>query len=132
MPIDLRHDHSSGVTSVTLSGTLTRLDYRRVMPYLESIVVDCGKLNILLIFQNFEGWMPVELQGEAMSRLGELDDVHALAICAEEQWQVGLSSLLNCVSPSLGQMFPIEARSEASDWLVNAVRGSHKVSISAI
>lgn len=132
MPIHFQYDKSESITIVTLRGTLTRLDYRRVMPYLESLVVDCGKLSILLIFDAFEGWMPPELQGEALKRLGEMNDVEAVAICANPQWRAPLSQLCANTTNDHHATFPLSEVGSARRWLVQQRAMSRRSPLTAI
>jgi len=87
MPISVRYDTQSGVTAINMSGTLTRSDYRKLMPHLEAVADDSGPLKLCLIADEFQGWSPDTLAGEAMTNLGNTQQINRIAICAPSEWR---------------------------------------------
>ncbi len=118
MPITVRYDNTTGVTSINMSGTLTRSDYRKLMPHLEAVADDTGPLKLCLIASGFQGWSPQSLAGEAMTNLGNTQQINRIAICAPSEWR---KTLVETASRSCGarcRSFRVSEHDIADEWLV--------------
>ena len=117
MALDISYSAQSHITTIIMTGLLTRAEYRRMLPHLKSIAADTGPLHLVIVERDFEGWAPPELEGKALSALGSDNFLHRVAVVASEQWRVRLmntvisSSFVPCCS------FNLDQHAEAERWI---------------
>lgn len=100
-----------------VSGTLTREDYEQVIPEVEKIVSEQGKVRALVELNEFKGWTPVSLVDELRFDVRHRNDIEKVALVGEGRVQEAMAQIASPIFSGEVRFFPKEKMSEAKVWL---------------
>lgn len=100
-----------------VSGTIEKQDYEHIVPQLEKVVDDYGKIRALVEFNDFDGWKPNALVDELRFDIRHRNDVKRLAILGESKTQEWLTRLAAPIFSGEVRFFPKAQIQEAKAWL---------------
>ena len=117
MALETFYQTQSGITLLKLGGVLTRANYRRVLPHLESIADDTGPLRLVILENGFEGWAPEDLEGQVLKVLSSDHFLKKIAVVASPRWRTRLMETVvrNCKVPC--RSFDPQELEEAQKWI---------------
>lgn len=85
--IEVREEGDGGRLVVVASGRLTEEDYRELVPRLHEAIERHGKLRLLILLRDFEGWTPKALIEDLRFDLRHRKDFERAAIVGERRWE---------------------------------------------
>ena len=91
MAIELQIDKASKVLEARLSGQLTRKDYEEFIPQLERMINEHGRLDLLVLMQDFHGWDFGGLWEDTKFAFKHYGSIERMALVGETKWQKGMS-----------------------------------------
>ncbi len=108
--------------SVTLevSGTVTRADYEYIVPQLEKMVSDHGKVRALVQLNQFKGWTPGALVDELRFDIRHRKDFSRCAVLGERSVEKIGTKLAAPFFEGEVRFFPKEEIQHAKEWLAAA------------
>lgn len=102
---------------IEVSGTIEKTDYEHVVPQLEKVVEDYGKIRALLEFNEFHGWKPNALVDELRFDIRHRNDVKRLAVLGESKTQEWLTKLAAPIFSGDVKFFQKSEIQDAKSWL---------------
>lgn len=118
MPVELKREGESGtLLKVTARGKLEAKDYDRFSPAVEELIKQYGKLDILLVLDDFHGWTAGALWEDIKFDLKHFGDIRRLAIVGETKWEKGMATFCKPFTRAEIRFFERERLDEARNWL---------------
>jgi hypothetical protein len=119
MGVELLKDPSTKVVSVHATGKLTKEDYERFVPEIETIVKEQGKIRVLFEMHDFHGWQASALWEDIKFDLKHFADIERLAIVGEKRWEQGMAAFCRPFTSAKIKYFDHSLIEEARRWLVH-------------
>ena len=92
MPLELQYDPPTNVLTVKMSGKLQTGDYDTLTPYVEELMREHDKVDMLVILHDFHGWTAGALWGDVKFDAKHFRDIGKLAIVGETKWEQGMAT----------------------------------------
>jgi len=83
--INLTQDPSTAM--IRVEGKLTKEDYETLIPKLESLHEQSGKLNYFLVLHEFEGWEPKAFWEDLKFDWKHRHQMERIAVVGETKWE---------------------------------------------
>ena len=103
------------MAAISISGKLCSDDYAILVPELERLIKEHGKLRLLVELIDFEGWSAGAFWEDAKFDVKHFRDFERIAIVGENTWQRGMAMF--CKPFTTATVHYFEQRSEAQDWI---------------
>lgn len=117
MSLELRHDKKSKFLEVTIDGKLESKDYERFAPFVEDLIREHGKVDILLVLHDFHGWTAGALWEDVKFDAKHFRDIEKLAIVGETKWEKGMATFCKPFTTAKVRYFPREEIGAAQQWI---------------
>ena len=117
MSLELEHDTNAKVLIVTIGGKLEAKDYEELTPFVEDLIDQHGRLNILLVLHDFHGWTAGALWEDVKFDAKHFRDIRKLAIVGETQWEKGMATFCKPFTTATVKYFPREEMAAAQQWI---------------
>jgi len=114
---DLPEPLGGRVVEVRLSGKLTKADYEAFVPSLERDMERPGKLRLLVILSDFDGWTAGALWQDIKFDVKHFNDIDRLAIVGDERWEEGMAKFCSAFTGAEVRFFPLKKVPTARRWL---------------
>jgi len=105
------------ILDINLHGKLTSQDYKSLIPGIERLIRDRGKLRILVTMHEFDGWDLGALWEEIKREWKHFADVERLAIVSEETWQRRMACFCKPFTAAKLRHFTFDRLEQAYTWL---------------
>lgn len=105
------------VLEVAVSGKLTTESYAELVPMVEGIIKQYGKLRILFVMHDFHGWTAGALWEDTKFELHHFRDIERLAIVGESKWEQGMAVFCKPFTSATIKYFDIAKIADARDWI---------------
>ena len=105
------------ILDINLHGTLTSRDYDNLVPGIERLIRDRGKLRILVTMHDFDGWDVGGLWEEMKWEWKHFADIERLAIVGEERWQRWMACFCRPFTAATVRHFTFDRLEQAYTWL---------------
>ncbi len=115
--IELQSQPNSKTLSVKLSGKLTKEDYERFVPEVESLIKKHGKIRILLEMHDFHGWTVGALWEDIKFDVKHFKDIERLAMVGDRKWEAGMAAFCKPFTTAKVQYFDTSEAAKAAEWL---------------
>ena len=111
-------DLSEGnVLGIRLQGRLQEQDYSEILPEMDRIIKEHGKLRLLLELKGIQGIEPAELWESLRFDQSQFADYERLALVGEEEWEQVLAALSEPFTQGEVKFFPPVELREAWAWV---------------
>jgi hypothetical protein len=117
MSIQLNEPRSRNILTVRVSGKLAREDYRDFVPEIERLLVEHGKLRILLEMVDFHGWEPGALWEDIKFDLRHFTHLDRLAMVGDRRWEKAMSIFCKPFTTAKIRYFDRKEIDQARTWL---------------
>ena len=117
MSVQIDKDETARLLIVRASGKLTKEDYARFVPAVESFIREVGKLRLLFEMHGFHGWTAGALWEDVKFDLHHFADIERLALVGDTKWQEGMAVFCKPFTKANVEYFPSSRRAEALAWL---------------
>ncbi|HZJ17562.1 MAG TPA: STAS/SEC14 domain-containing protein [Chthoniobacteraceae bacterium] len=105
------------VLDINLHGKLTSRDYKYLVPEIERLIRNRGKIRILVTMHEFDGWDLGALWEEIKWEWKHFADVERLAIVGEERWQTWMACFCKPFTAATVRHFKFDRLEQAYTWL---------------
>ena len=102
---------------VHVTGKLTKEAYQKLVPLVDAQIRQYGKLRILLILQDFDGWTGGALWEDLKFDFKHWKDIQRLAIVGESKWEKGMAAFCKPFTKAEIRYFDLARIEEAREWL---------------
>src|SRR3954471_11523930 len=114
--VNQRHG-TSNILEVSVSGKLIARDYEYLIPQVEKMVAECGKIRILLHMVEFHGWTLAAAWQDAKFALRHFSAISKIAMVGDKDWENGMSKFCKPFTRAEIRFFDRSEREEALRWL---------------
>jgi hypothetical protein len=117
MPIQVNEENGGKILTIHVSGKLEKADYEHLVPELERLIMQHGKLRLLVDMSDFHGWEASAAWEDFKFGLKHFGDIERLAMVGEERWQHGMAIFCKPFTKATVRYFDHTDSAEARKWL---------------
>lgn len=117
MSVDLHEEAGGKVLVIRLTGKLTREDYERLVPEVERLIKERGKLRMLVQMDEFHGWTAGALWEDIRFDLKHFQDVERLALVGGRAWERGMAVFRKPFTRATIRYFDEGQADQAKAWV---------------
>jgi hypothetical protein len=122
MAVEASVEEISGnrILVVRASGRLTKEDYGHLVPEVERLIKEQGKIRLLFQMHDFHGWEPGALWEDVKFDIRHFADIERLAIIGEKRWEELMASFCKPFTTAEIRYFDHSESAEARRWIAGA------------
>lgn len=117
MTVELRELADGNSLEIHLTGKLVKQDYETLVPAVERLVKQHGKIRMLVEMRDFHGWTAGALWEDTKFATHHFHDIERLAIIGETRWEKGMATFCRPFTMAMVRYFDAAKASVARDWL---------------
>ena len=102
---------------IRTDGEVTQEDYDKVVPRLEQLIRENGKIRVLLDVPQFEGATPSALWRDLKFDAKHLSDVERMAVVEDEGWEDAAAQLAEPLTSAQVKTFSAQEADQARNWV---------------
>jgi hypothetical protein len=118
--VTLKETIGGKVLEIQLTGKLAKEDYQLLVPAVERLVKDHGKIRLLVEMHDFHGWTAGALWQDIKFDAKHFSHIERLAIVGESKWQHGMAVFCKPFTAAKIRYFDRPAIDQAREWLASA------------
>jgi hypothetical protein len=116
MSITMQHMTHDGYVEVHAAGKLDRSDYETLVPEIEQLIREEGKLRVVFVMEDFHGWTAGGLWEDVKFDVRHFNDVDRLAIVGDQKWHERMASLCRLFTTAEVKYFDRTQIEDARQW----------------
>src|ERR1035441_5055698 len=89
--VTLSETNGGKVLEIQLTGKLAKEDYEQLVPAVERLVKEHGRIRILVEMRDFHGWTAGALWEDIKFDAKHFKDIDRVAMVGETKWQQGMA-----------------------------------------
>jgi hypothetical protein len=117
VPVELKEFNDGKLLEVHLTGKLVTEDYETLVPAVERLVKQHGKMRLLVEMRDFHGWTAGALWEDTKFALHHFRDIERLAIVGEAKWEKGMATFCKPFTTAEVRYFDHTQADEARAWV---------------
>jgi hypothetical protein len=118
MPVALNQKHgTSNVLEVIVTGKLTHRDYETLVPMVEEMVSEFGKIRVLFDMVDFHGWDIGGIWDDTKFTFHHFADISRIAMVGDKAWEKGMSTFCKPFTKAEVRYFDRSEMERAREWL---------------
>jgi hypothetical protein len=110
-------DEGVKVLEIDLHGKLLPEDYETFVPETERLIAQFGKVRILVIMHDFDGWSAGALWNGIQWNSKRFNRVERLAVVGEKAWHRWMTGFCRALTSARVRYFTPDQLDEANEWL---------------
>ena len=112
------HEDPNGkLIVVQLSGKLSKEDYEKFVPRVESAIKQNGKVRVLVQMHEFHGWELGALWEDMKFDMKHFADIERLALVGDSKWEAGMATFCKPFTTASIRYFDESKTAEAESWI---------------
>jgi hypothetical protein len=104
------------VAELHVLGRVTQDDMKEILPKLEAFIARHGKIRIVEVIENFEGFDPATMLDGIKFDIAHLTDVTHAAVVSDIGWIGFVTRATAMMMPLTVRMFEMDQLQKARDW----------------
>lgn len=130
MPVVMQHMTHDGYVEVHVSGKLDKADYEGMVPEIEQLIREEGKLRLVFVLDDFHGWTAGAIWEDLKFEVRHFNDVDRLAIVGEKKWHERMAGVCRLFTTGDVKYFEQHEMDEARQWVRNvAIEHNQRASV---
>jgi hypothetical protein len=121
MAVTLQEEAGGKLLVVHLSGKLTKDDYERLVPEVERLIQQHGKLRMLVRMHDFHGWTLGGLWEDVKFDWKHFADIERLAFVGDRKWEASMAAFCKPFTTAKIHYFDQAQADEAFRWILEGV-----------
>lgn len=117
MSVHLETQEGNPTIEVQVSGKLTSSDYDMLVPAVEALISEHGKVRILFDMHDFHGWDLGALWKDTKFAMHHFRDIDRIAAVGESKWQKGMTTFCKPFTAAKIRYFERSQIADARHWL---------------
>lgn len=117
MPIQVTEEDGGKMLVVHVSGKLAKEDYERFVPEFERLLLQHGKLRLLLDMTGLHGWEAGALWEDTKFAIHHFADIERIGVVGEEKWQHAMATFCKPFTKAKVRFFEHTGVAEARKWV---------------
>ena len=118
--VTLSETNGGKVLEIQLTGKLAKEDYEQLVPAVERLVKEHGRIRILVEMRDFHGWTTGALWEDLKFDAKHFKDIERVAMVGETKWQHGMAIFCKPFTTAKVRYFDGPATDQAREWLAAA------------
>jgi hypothetical protein len=118
--VTLKELNAGKVLEVHLTGKLAAEDYDQLVPTVERLVKQHGKIRLLVQMHDFHGWTAGALWKDIKFDAKHFRDIERIAMVGETKWQHGMAVFCKPFTAAQVQYFDHAQSEKALAWLTGS------------
>jgi hypothetical protein len=118
MPMQIKEENGGKIVAVQVTGKLVKADYERVVPELDRLIRQHGKVSLLFELTGFHGWDAGGLWDEIKLDLKHFADVKRFAVVGDKMWEHEMTNFCKPFTKATIRYFEQGNAPEARKWLL--------------
>ncbi len=106
-----------GVLAIKASGKLTDADYQQLIPEMEKLIREYGKISVFVELEDFKGWEPKAAWDDLRFGMQHDEDFHRIAVVGDNLLEKEAIALVNLFTEGEMRFFKKDEASDAWGWL---------------
>lgn len=119
MPLEIAENTEPDLLQVTVSGKLTSEDYATFVPAVDGMIEAAGRIRILFVMQDFEGWDAGAAWEDTKFAIDHFHDIRKIALIGETSWEQWMAIICRPFTMAEIQFFGPDQRTAALQWLAD-------------
>lgn len=119
MMIEKLQPEKGNVIAFKLSGKLHDEDYKGFVPEIEALIERHGKIRLLFLLQNFQGWDLHAAWDDIIFDIKHYRDLERIALVGDQAWKKWMVILSKPFTAAETRFFPGDEIDAAWDWLLD-------------
>ena len=115
--VTLNETNGGKVLEIQLTGKLAKEDYEQLVPAVERLVKEHGRIRILVEMRDFHGWTAGALWQDIKFDAKHFKDIERVAMVGETKWQHGMAIFCKPFTTAKVRYFDRPATDQAREWL---------------
>jgi hypothetical protein len=115
--VTLNETNGGKVLEIQLTGKLAKEDYEQLVPAVERLVKEHGRIRILVEMHDFHGWTAEALWEDIKFDARHFRDIERVAMVGETKWQQGMAVFCKPFTSAKIRYFDRAALNDARAWL---------------
>lgn len=103
-----------------LSGKLHDEDYQRFVPLVDAELAKEGRLNLLVLFQDFHGWDAHALWDDIKFAATHYNKIQRIALVGDRTWEKWMAAVCKPFTNAQVRYFDVSELEAAKAWLAAA------------
>jgi hypothetical protein len=118
MPIQIEEEEEEDGQSVAVrvTGKLVEADYACLVPELERLIQQHGKLRLLFELSGFQGWDAGALWDEIKFDMKHFADIERLAVIGDKKWEHAMTAFCKPFTKASIRYFDSAEAADARKW----------------
>jgi hypothetical protein len=117
MSVQVSEDLEQRIVSVRVTGKLTKEDYSKLVPEVETALARSGKINMEFDLHDFHGWAAGALWEDVKFDVKHFSDIGRVAIIGDKKWEHGLAVFAKPFTAAKIKYFDRARARDAETWL---------------
>jgi hypothetical protein len=118
--VALKETNGGKVLEILLTGKLAKEDYDQLVPAMERLIKEHGRIRILVEMRDFHGWTAGALWQDFKFDAKHFTDIERVAMVGETKWQHGMAIFCKPFTTASICYFDRPAIDQAREWLAAA------------
>lgn len=124
MAIDFQEEASGQLLIISVSGKLTREDYKSFVPKVEELIRKFGRIRVVFEMRDFHGWDAGALWEDIKFDIRHFSDIESLAFVGDKKWEKGMSIFCRPFTKAQIKYFDLTEIYKAYEWIREGLEAS--------
>jgi hypothetical protein len=117
MAIELNEEIGGRLLIISVTGKLTREDYKSFVPKVEELILKSGKIRVVFEMRDFHGWDAGALWEDIKFDIRHFSDIEFLALIGDKKWEKGMSIFCKPFTKAQIKYFDLTEIYKAYEWI---------------
>jgi hypothetical protein len=115
--IELNEEAGGKLLIISVTGKLSKEDYKSFVPKVEELILKFGKIRVVLEMRDFHGWETSALWEDIKFDIKHLSDIDSLALVGDKKWEKGMSIFCKPFTKAQIKYFDLTELYKAYEWI---------------
>jgi hypothetical protein len=117
MAIELHEEYGGKILTISVTGKLTRDDYKSFVPKVEELILKFIKIRMVLEMRDFHGWDAGAFWEDIKFDIRHFSDIESLALVGDKKWEKGMSIFCKPFTKARIKYFDLTEIYKAYEWI---------------
>ena len=117
MAIKLNEEFGSKLLIISVTGKLTKEDYKSFVPKVEELIQKFGKIRVVFEMRDFHGWDTSALWEDIKFDIRHFSDIESLVMVGNQKWEKGMSIFCKPFTKARIKYFDLTEIYRAYEWI---------------
>ncbi|MEN6625812.1 MAG: STAS/SEC14 domain-containing protein [Candidatus Sumerlaeia bacterium] len=114
--------HEGRILQLTLTGKLSREDYKHFLPEIEQLIETHGKISILMFMVDFHGWTAGGLVEDTQFAVRHARHIDRIAMVGDKKWEHGMAVVCKPFTSAEIRFFEPSQAADARAWVEHGAK----------